>query len=55
MLEKIRSHFSNPINKKAASITALALIALAIPLTVFISQQQQEIRQRAQEVSPLGG
>ncbi|MBI3092688.1 MAG: hypothetical protein HYZ02_00430, partial [Candidatus Levybacteria bacterium] len=47
--------FSNPINKKAASITALALIALAIPLTVFISQQQQEIRQRAQEVSPLGG
>lgn len=47
MLEKIRRHFASPINKKAASITALALIALAIPLTVFISQQQQELRQRA--------
>lgn len=55
MLEKIRQHFANPINKKAVSITALALIALAIPLTVFISQQQQEIRQRAQEVTTKGG
>lgn len=55
MLEKIRQHFASPINKKAASITALVLIVLAIPLTVFISQQQQEIRQRAQEVTPQGG
>ncbi len=34
-------------NKKLAAIIALLVIAAAIPLTVFIAQKQQDIRQRA--------
>lgn len=34
------------------SLLAFLVVLLAIPLTVFITQQQQELRQRAQETAP---
>lgn len=45
----INSH----IYTKTVSIVALFLIVAAVPLTVYISQQRQEIRQRASEPTPL--
>lgn len=40
---------------RTLSLLAFLVILVAIPLTVFNSQQQQEIRQRAQEEAPAGG
>lgn len=37
---------------KLLGVFVLLLIVVAIPVTVYISQQQQEIRQRASEISP---
>jgi hypothetical protein len=37
--------------KKLLRIFSIALIALALPFVVFISQKQQEIRQRASEIT----
>lgn len=47
--KSLTSLFRSPILK----IGAILLIVAAIPLTVFISQQQQDIRQRASEINPL--
>lgn len=60
MIEKIKSylriftsHFSISSNKKALSIVAIAVTAIALPLIVILAQEQQTYRQRASElVSP---
>lgn len=39
---------TSPDYSRTVSILALLVVVLAIPLTVFIAQQQQEIRQRAE-------
>lgn len=43
------SHFSDPQKRKLLAIIAIMAVVLAIPLTVFIAQKQQELRQRASE------
>lgn len=43
---------TSPDYSRTVSILALLVVVLAIPLTVFIAQKQQEIRQRAQTVLP---
>lgn len=54
MLSKIREYLWATEKKKLAGIIAMGAIVLALPLIVIVSQQQQEIRQRASElVSPL--
>lgn len=45
--EKVRNRFSNIKNSKTASLLAIFLLVIAIPLTVYIAQKQQEIRQQA--------
>ncbi len=60
MLAKLKSywnvfiaHFSITSNRKILAIITLAVVAIALPLTVLLSQNQQTIRQRASElVSP---
>lgn len=42
--------FAGLMSKKGLSLIALFVILTAIPLTVFLSQQRQEIRQRAEEI-----
>lgn len=53
MIKKLRKHmkkyFSSPQHIRTVSIVVLLIIILAIPLTVFIVQQQQDIRQHAAE------
>lgn len=44
---------TSPNYSRTVSILALLVVVLAIPLTVFIAQQQQEIRQRAQTTEVL--
>lgn len=39
---------TDPKHQKALNLTLLVIIAAAIPLTVFISQQQNDLRQRAE-------
>lgn len=50
-LQAIKNFLSYPTRSRTLSILAFLAILLAIPLTVFIAQQQQEIRQRAEEES----
>lgn len=45
--QKVWQLVSNASNSRTFSLLALLLIILAIPLTVFIAQKQQELRQRA--------
>lgn len=49
MLSKIREFIDFSKNKRLVGIIMLLLITAAVPLTVIVSQQQQEIRQRAAE------
>lgn len=49
MLSKIKELLDFFNNKKLVGIIILLLITVAIPLTVIVSQKQQEIRQRAAE------
>lgn len=58
MLEKVRnywnifiSHFSAASNRRLLSLLTLVVIVAALPLTVFMAQQQQDLRQRASEVT----
>lgn len=44
--------FSSYGAQRVLAIVGLIIVAAAIPLTVFLSQRQQEIRQRASEVTP---
>lgn len=52
---KIHRRFgSGSIKKKFALVGALIVLAIAIPATIFLSQQQQDIRQRASETGACG-
>lgn len=48
-LQVIKNFLSYPTHSRTLSILGFLVILAAIPLTVFIAQQQQEIRQRASE------
>lgn len=51
VLEKItqfREFINNSKHSKAASLALLLFLTAAIPLTAYVAQQQQDIRQRAQ-------
>lgn len=61
MLEKIKeywsifiSHFSISSNRKVLGFIGLVVVVVTLPLTVIVSQQQQETRQRAEgfEITP---
>ena len=41
-------------SKRTLGVLALLIVVAAVPLTVMVSQQQQEIRQRAAEVTTTG-
>ncbi len=47
------SHVKTNRRTKILSIISLLILAIVIPLTVIVSQQEQELRQRAEEVSTL--
>lgn len=49
MLSKIREYINAPKNKRVLGFLIVLVILSALPLTVIVSQQQQEIRQRAAE------
>lgn len=49
---RLREFIVLPTHSRTLSLLAFLAILLAIPLTVFIAQQQQEIRQRAEESCP---
>lgn len=49
MLNKIREHINAYGNKHILGFIIILVILAALPITVIISQQQQEIRQRATE------
>lgn len=51
-LRIIKVFLSYPTHSRTLSILSFLAILLAIPLTVFIAQQQQEIRQRAEGSCP---
>ena len=54
VIDKIREYINTHGNKQILGFIIIFVILAALPLTVIISQQQQEIRQRASEpVSPL--
>lgn len=42
--------FSSFANSKVLNFAVLLLIAVGIPLTVYVAQKQQDVRQRAQEI-----
>ncbi|MBI3070414.1 MAG: hypothetical protein HYY87_03890, partial [Candidatus Levybacteria bacterium] len=46
-IARVWSFVVSPNYSRTLSILALLVVVLAIPLTVFIAQKQQEIRQRA--------
>lgn len=50
LLQKLRVLFSSPTHSRTLAVLALLIIVSAIPLTVFIAQKQQEIRQRASQI-----
>lgn len=55
MKEKINqfiNYFKTTQSKRPLALVALLIIIAAIPLTVFVSQQQQKIRQQAAEIAP---
>ncbi|MBI3092938.1 MAG: hypothetical protein HYZ02_01735, partial [Candidatus Levybacteria bacterium] len=47
-IARVWSFVASPNYSRTLSILALLAVVLAIPLTVYIAQKQQEIRQRAQ-------
>ncbi len=51
MLNKIRAYLSDPAHKKLLPFFIIIAIVVALPLTVFISQQDQDLHQRASETS----
>ena len=54
-LQKVRGFISVPSHNRTISVLALLIIATAIPLTVFVASQQQQIREHAaQPVGPSG-
>lgn len=46
---KVKQLFSSASHKRTLSLVVILSIIAAVPLTVFIAQKQQEIRQRASE------
>lgn len=48
-MQRIKEFFTSPQYAKRRNTLLLLLLVVAIPLTVFIAQQQQELRQRAQQ------
>lgn len=50
---KIRIFFLSQIHTKPLAIVTLVILVAAIPLTVYISQKRQEIRQHATELSDV--
>lgn len=51
----VKEFVSTASHSRTLSLLFLLLIIAAVPLTVFVAQQQQEIRQQAQEVRTAGG
>lgn len=49
---RIKNYLASPHHVRTVSLVVLLIIIIAIPLTVYVVQQQQDIRQRAQV---LGG
>lgn len=50
-MKRFLQFVTSPTHSRTLSLLAFLVILTAIPLTVFIAQQQQEIRQRAEEKS----
>lgn len=51
ILERFWEFITSPRYTRTLSVLALLIIATAIPLTVILSQQEQDIRQRAAQVA----
>ncbi|MDP3726933.1 MAG: hypothetical protein Q8Q96_01290, partial [bacterium] len=49
-VKRLWQFITSPDYSRTVSVLALLVVVLAIPLTVFIAQKQQEIRQRAQTI-----
>ncbi len=53
IVERLSQLLRSVTNKKSLTILSVALVLIALPLTVYIGQQRQDIRQRASG-GPLG-